>query len=66
MTIAKGDIARLVQPVVQGEVTSIKFDENTGAKRLQLSWEDGDGNPQERWFTEGDLEFVSAGAPEGE
>jgi hypothetical protein len=63
MTISQGDIARIVQPVIQGEVTSVKFDENTGAKRILLSWQDTDGNPQERWFTEADLEVVTPAGP---
>ncbi len=55
-----GDIARVVAVVPQGEVTSVKFDENTGEKRILMAWTDADGVSQERWFAEGDLEVVTA------
>ena len=65
MSLAKGDAARVVQPVISGTVTEIKFNEDTGEKRLKLEWDHADG-VHGRWFSEGDLEAVAAPAPSAE
>lgn len=59
MAIKTGDTARVVAPIVQGEVTSVKFNEDTGAKRILLAFTDAEGNASERWFTEEELELVA-------
>lgn len=56
MSVKTGDTARLIQPVVQGTVIKIKFDEDTGEKRALLAWTDADGTAQERWFPADALE----------
>lgn len=56
--IEVGQQARLVQPVIQGEVTDTRF--NKDAKELEhlVTWTDEDGQPQERWFLASKLEAV--------
>lgn len=53
-----GQQARLVQPVIQGEVTDTRF--NKDAKELEhlVVWNDTEGQPQERWFLASQLEAV--------
>lgn len=53
-----GQQARLVQPVIQGEVTDTRF--NKDAKELEhlVSWTDAEGETQERWFLASQLEAV--------
>jgi hypothetical protein len=58
MTIKKGDLVRLIQPVVQGEVIKVQFDPDTGEKRLLLRWDVTDESASERWFAEDELEIV--------
>lgn len=58
MALKVGDAARVVVPVIAGEVTQVKFNEDTGAKRILLTWTDLEGETQERWFTEEELEAV--------
>lgn len=56
----KGDTVRMRVTVPQGEILSIKFDEDTGEKRILMGWTDSDGQTQERWFMEDELELASA------
>jgi hypothetical protein len=55
----KGDTAKIIQPVIKGEITSVKYDEDTGEKRLLLTWSD-DAGEHSRWCAEAELELVSA------
>lgn len=59
--LAEGDKARVAQPVIEGSVAQVKYDENTGEKRLLLRWKAKDGT-HERWFGEADLEPAEAKA----
>lgn len=55
-----GKTVRLVQPVVQGEIIDTEYDKDTKQLRHLLSWVDADGETQNRWFTESQLELVGA------
>ena len=54
-----GNMARLVQPLVQGTITDTQY--NKDAKQLShlLEWVDGNGATQHRWFLESELEAVA-------
>lgn len=56
--IEVGQQARLVQPVIQGEVTDTRF--NKEAKELEhlVVFNDANGDAQERWFLASQLEAV--------
>lgn len=53
-----GQQARLVQPVIQGEVKDTRY--NKDARQLEhlLSYTDAAGEVHERWFLESELEGV--------
>lgn len=54
-----GDTARLIQPVVQGQIKERRFN---AADELEyrLEWTDPDGSTQQRWFAESQLQQVEA------
>lgn len=56
--IQVGQTARLVQPVVQGEVKDTQF--NKGASELEhlIEYVDADGETHTRWFLASQLEVV--------
>ena len=51
-----GEQARLVQPVIQGEVTDTRYNKEAGALEHLLSYVDENGEQQERWFPAAKLE----------
>lgn len=58
MSVTIGQQARLIQPVVQGEVLDTRY--NKDARQLEhlLSYTDQSGETQQRWFLESDLEVA--------
>lgn len=58
MPLVAGNRARLVQPTIEGDVVRVKFDEETGAKVVLLTFT-LNGEQVERWFTEAELEVVA-------
>ena len=56
----KGSQARLVQPVVQGKVIAVKYDQDTDTKSMCLEYKDALENVQTVWFEEDQLEEVPA------
>lgn len=55
----KDQNVRLKTVVPQGPVLKFRMDEDTGEVMYLLGWTDADGNYQERWFAEKDLEAVA-------
>ncbi len=54
-----GSQARLIQPVIQGEITDIRFNIAAGEiEYLVAPPADEDEAPQSRWFLESQLEDV--------
>lgn len=53
-----GQHARLVQPVIQGEVKDTQFNKTAGELEHLISWTDAEGETQERWFLASTLEAV--------
>lgn len=58
MTINVGQQARLVQPVVQGEVKDTRYNHSAGELEHLVSWADAGGEQHERWFLASTLEAV--------
>lgn len=53
-----GQTARLVQPVIAGEIKDKRWNKYADEPEVLLSWSDGDG-AHERWFLESQLEEVA-------
>lgn len=53
-----GQTARLVQPVIQGEVIDTRFNKTAGELEHLVSFADAQGDAQERWFLASQLETV--------
>lgn len=56
MQFKKGDIVRLKSVVPQGPVVKLRLDEETGEVSYLVEWADADGEVQQRWFAEAQLE----------
>lgn len=58
MALEVGQQARLIQPVVQGAIVDTQY--NKDAKELEhlVEWTDADGEVQQRWFLESQLEAI--------
>lgn len=53
----KGDAVKLIAVVPQGQVASMRMDDEGNVECL-LEWVDVEGVAQSRWFGEGELEAV--------
>lgn len=53
-----GQQARLIQPVIQGEVIDTRFNKTAGELEHLVSYTDAEGEVQERWFPASQLEAV--------
>jgi len=58
MSIKIGQHAKLVQPVVQGEVKDTRFNKDKSQLEHLLVYVGADGEQHERWFLESELEAV--------
>lgn len=58
MAFEEGQGVRLRAPVIEGQVTDIQFNKGTKELEYLVTYTDGDGEAQTRWFTESDLEAV--------
>ena len=56
--IQVGQTAKLVQPVIQGEVKDTQFNKSAGELEHLIAWVDAEANEQERWFLASTLEVV--------
>lgn len=55
-----GNIARVKQPVIQGEITDTRYDKEARQLEHLVTYTDGEGQSQERWFKESELDEVTA------
>lgn len=55
----KGDKARIAPVIIEGEIIDVKFDVNTGEKRVLLAWTGADGVEHARWSAEAELTLVN-------
>ena len=53
-----GSVARLIQPVVQGEVVETRYSKDAGELEHLISFTDAAGEAHERWFPASHLEAV--------
>jgi len=53
----KGNVVRLKTVVPEGPVIGLRMDDN-GEVQAQIEWVDADGQKQQRWFDEDQLEGV--------
>ena len=58
MTLKVGQKAQLIQPTIQGDIIDTEYDKDAKELRHLISWVDGDGETQTRWFKESELEAV--------
>jgi len=58
MAVEIGKRARLIQPVVEGEVIDTEYDKSAKSLRHLVEYTDAAGDVQTRWFTEAQLEEV--------
>lgn len=56
MSFKKGDVVRVKAVVPSGPVMKLRMDEDTGVVSYMIEWVDADGETQQRWFTEDQLE----------
>jgi hypothetical protein len=52
-----GDVVQLVVVVPTGPVKRMRMIEETGEIEYLIPWVDGEGEDNERWFPESQLEF---------
>ena len=55
-TFKKGDKVAQIVPIIRGEITGFRIDENTGDRLVGVSWQTDDGE-QSRYFNESDIEL---------
>lgn len=60
--ISKGSLVRQVVPVIAGEVTAKRFNDDLDVFEYLVSFKDAEGHDSERWFAEGQIE-VQPGSP---
>ena len=58
MPIAKGATVRQVVPVIEGQVTERRFNEEAGVMEYLVAFFTADVDPAERWFLETQLSEV--------
>lgn len=58
MPIAIGQQAKLVQPVVAGEVVDTRFNKDHNQLEHLLNFTGADGELQQRWFLASELEAI--------
>jgi hypothetical protein len=55
----EGQTVRLITPVIQGQITDTRYNKDAKGLEHLVNWTDANGNVQERWFIEGELEVVA-------
>lgn len=51
-----GSKAKLRQPTIEGRVVDTEYDKEHNCLRHCLEWQDAEGETQQRWFLETELE----------
>lgn len=57
MALELGQQVKLVQPVIQGEIVDIQYVKENRSLEMLVEFQE-DGETQQRWFTEAQLEAV--------
>ena len=55
MAFKKGDVVKVKAVIPQGPIAKMRMDED-GTVYYLVAWENADGTPAERWFTEEQIE----------
>ena len=58
MPIAKGATVRQVVPVIEGQVTERRFNDEAAAMEYLVTYTTADGDAAERWFLQSQLNEV--------
>lgn len=58
MAMKEGQQVRLKQPVIEGAIEDIRFNKGTEELEYLVTYVDGEGETQTRWFTESVLEAL--------
>lgn len=53
-----GNTVKLVQPVVQGEITDTQYNKESKQLEHLVEWIDAAGDAHQRWFVESQLEVA--------
>lgn len=54
-----GDNVRLIQPVVSGVIVDTEYDKSTEQLRHLVDYQAADGEQNQRWFLESELEVLA-------
>jgi len=54
----KGDTVRIIQPLIQGEIKKVDWDENEDKKRFLVDFSGSEGKVGEKWVHEDKLELM--------
>lgn len=52
------NIVRLIQPVIQGQITDTQYNKDGRCLQHLVQWTDADNNTHTRWFDEAELAIV--------
>lgn len=55
----EGQEVRLIQPVIQGQITDTRYNKDAKGLEHLVAYNDAQGETQERWFLETQLEVVA-------
>lgn len=58
MPFAKGATVKQVVHPIQGPITSKRFNEDSDSFEYLVAFTDAEGNTQERWFAETEVEAI--------
>lgn len=56
MAIEIGKTVRQIAPVITGEVVDTEYDKDAKCLKHLVEYEDAEGETQQRWFTEAEIE----------
>jgi hypothetical protein len=56
----KGNTVRLMQQVVEGDIVSTRYNEETEGLEHLVEWQDNQNDTHQRWFAEVELEEVQS------
>lgn len=58
MALEIGQTAKLIQPVIQGEIIDTQYNKDSKQIEHLIGWIDDEGESQQRWFLESQLALV--------
>lgn len=58
MAFKEGQKVRQIAPVIEGDISDIQYNKGTAELEYLVTYTDGAGEVQTRWFTESELQAV--------